>query len=145
MAAYNLLIVGDDSGLCREAVFALSGRGLGVTVARSERDALERFQKGRFDMVITQLKLPEGDGLQVLKRTKALSPATKVLVVTEPKSLRQAMTAIEMDADDFVLQPINTEELVCRVRRCLDSIALEQDIRRLAAAVRRGALTAAGG
>ena len=84
------------------------------------------LEKTKFDLVITDLMMPGIDGFGVLKAVKKLAPQTSVIILTGYGDMRAAIDALRLGADDFTLKPCEVDELVFRIRRCLEKQSLLQ-------------------
>jgi DNA-binding NtrC family response regulator len=98
---------------------ALEGQGHDVLEARDEPEAIQHMRQSRPAVVLTDLKLPSGDGLGVLRAAKELDPELQVVVMTAYGSIQDAVTAIREGAMDFVAKPIDPDHLVLMVARAI--------------------------
>ena len=83
-------------------------------------------REAQYDLVITDLMMPGIDGFGVLKAVKDMAPLTSVIILTGYGDMRSAIDALRLGADDFLLKPCDIEELVFRIRRCLERRSLLQ-------------------
>jgi DNA-binding NtrC family response regulator len=120
---------------------ALEGQGHLVLEAHDEPEAIQHMRQSRPAVVLTDLKLPSGDGLGVLRAAKELDPELQVVVMTAYGSIQDAVTAMKEGAMDFVAKPIDPDHLVLMVERAIaqrrmlsDYMLLKQEL-----AERRGA------
>jgi DNA-binding NtrC family response regulator len=98
---------------------ALEGQGHLVLEARDESEAIQHMRQSRPAVVLTDLKLPSGDGLGVLRAAKELDPELQVVVMTAYGSIQDAVTAMREGAMDFVAKPIDPDHLVLMVARAI--------------------------
>src|SRR5262245_4499258 len=98
---------------------ALEGQGHVVLEARDEAEAIQHMRQSRPAVVLTDLKLPSGDGLGVLRAAKELDPELQVVVMTAYGSIQDAVTAMREGAMDFVAKPIDPDYLVLMVARAI--------------------------
>ena len=120
----NVLIVDEDQELVKSLAGYLSRNGHHSRVATDEGQALKALeQESGFDLVITGLNLPGGDGLAVLRRVKRLDPATPVVVITSQGSVQSAVEAMKQGAADFLLKPVTVELLEELAKRMLTPVA----------------------
>ena len=104
-----------------------SGRkDFAVTAVADGSEAIDDLEKTQFDLVITDLMMPGVDGFGVLKAVKKHVPQTSVIILTGYGDLRAAIDALRLGADDFSLKPCEIDELVFRIRRCLEKQSLLQ-------------------
>jgi DNA-binding NtrC family response regulator len=120
---------------------ALEGQGHVVLEAHDEPEAIQHMRQSRPAVVLTDLKLPSGDGLGVLRAARELDPELQVVVMTAYGSIQDAVTAMKEGAMDFVAKPVDPDHLVLMVERAIaqrrmlsDYMLLKQEL-----AERRGA------
>jgi len=99
---------------------ALENAGHAVDTAKNGREALERLQRSRYALLITDLRMPEVDGLELLKRARAIDPQLGVLLMTAFGTVSDAVTAIREGAYDFLTKPVDPDHLVLVVQRMID-------------------------
>jgi DNA-binding NtrC family response regulator len=132
----RLLIVDDERGI----VVALKGlftkEGYEVETADSGEQALEKFNAGFFDVVITDLSMKAMDGLQLLKRIRELEPNCAVLMITAYGTQRIAVEAMKAGAEDYLPKPFDNDELRLKVRRVMETQLLRRAHNRLLEQVR---------
>lgn len=123
----NILII-DDEPLMRISISdALKIEGYNIVSLSSGREGLKTIKENSFDIVITDLKLPEIDGLQILKACRQFSPATKVLLITAYGSVESAVEAMKQGAYDYITKPFSMDELILIVRRLIELRGLEDE------------------
>ncbi|MEW6218244.1 MAG: response regulator [Thermodesulfobacteriota bacterium] len=127
MGATRLLLVDDEEIVLRALSRDLNAEGYEVAAVGSGQDALLRLGKDvRFDVVITDLVMEGLDGIQVLREARRLDPEVGVIILTGHGALSSAIDALRLGADDYLLKPCATEELLLRIRRCQE----RQELRR---------------
>lgn len=102
----------------------LTGAGHQVTPVGSVAQAKEALELAQFDVVVTDLILPEGDGMELLEHIKVSSPDTPVLVITGLDKVEPAVRAIKSGASDYLVKPLNPEVLNHAVNRALTQRSL---------------------
>lgn len=113
------ILVADDEPAIRKVVRdALEREGHDVTTAIDGREALERFDEGRFDLLVTDLAMPRVDGLELVKEVRRRSPLP-ILVLTVRNEEREKVRLLDEGADDYVTKPFGVAELVARARALL--------------------------
>lgn len=116
------ILVADDERHLRTALFtALTRLGHAVELAENGQEAVNKFQSQKFDLVITDLRMPALDGLGVLSAVKKLSPATPVIMMTAYGSVETAVDAMREGAQDFILKPFPAGVIEEAVNRALAS------------------------
>ena len=98
---------------------ALEAHGHAVLEARDEPEAVQQLQQARPVVVLTDLKLPVGDGFGVLRAAKELDPELQVVVMTAYGSIQDAVTAMKEGAMDFLAKPIDPDHLLLMVERAM--------------------------
>ena len=113
------VLVADDEPAIRKVVRdALERDGHEVDAAIDGQEALERFEDGRFDLVVTDLAMPRVDGLELVKEVRRRS-AVPILVLTVRGEEREKVRLLDAGADDYVTKPFGVAELVARTRALL--------------------------
>ena len=120
----RVLAVDDDETARRNLVLALAREGCEVVTAASGREALEQLEAREFDVLLTDLRLGQSDGMELLERTRARWPDTRVVVITGYASIPSAVEAVKKGAFQYLAKPFAIEELRFIVRRALDGRAL---------------------
>jgi CheY-like chemotaxis protein len=118
---YNVLVVDDDPEVLVVVSLALEVFGYHVTPALNGLAALKILQKKRFDLLVTDLMMDDMDGIALLKETKHLYPATKVILMTGFYDPDLILEAIQNQADDYVLKPFSIELLQVKAAQCLEN------------------------
>src|SRR4051812_27608150 len=120
---------------------ALEAQGHSVIEAHDEAEAIQHLQQARPAVVLTDLRLPNGDGFGVLRAAKELDPELQVIVMTAYGSIQDAVTAMREGAMDFLAKPVEPDHLLLMVERAMaqrriltENILLKEEL-----AERRGA------
>jgi two-component system response regulator RegX3 len=114
----TVLLVDDEPGICDTASFALEREGYDVTTAGGAEDALAAFNQGSFDVVLLDIGLPDGSGLDVCRAIRASGP-TPIVILSARGTESDRVVGLELGADDYVTKPFSLAELVSRVRAIL--------------------------
>ncbi|HKQ60597.1 MAG TPA: sigma-54 dependent transcriptional regulator [Candidatus Polarisedimenticolaceae bacterium] len=115
------LLVAEDESTLREGITqAFQDRSWQVAGAGDVRTALGLLEQELFDVVVTDMKMPEGSGLEVLKRSKMINENTLVLVMTAYGTVESAVAALKAGAFDYILKPFDLEELELKVEKALE-------------------------
>ena len=120
----SVLIVDDEPLMRLSMVDALSAVGYAVEEAATGTEGIEKIRSQRFHVVITDLRLPGADGLQILQTCKESSPNTEVVVITAHGSVDTAVHAMKCGAYDYITKPFSMEELLLAIKRLADMVAL---------------------
>ena len=129
----RVLVVDDEPKLGRVVAQMLELDGHAVTRAGGGREALERLGEERFDVVVTDLRMPEVDGLAVLRAARALGPPAEVVLMTAYGTAESAVEAMKSGAADYVTKPFSMDELRLRVARLAAQQSAELQRSRLVA------------
>lgn len=113
-------MVDDDIVAAELLTEVLAREGYDVSLATRGKDAVKMAEGAHFDVVITDLKMPDFSGLDVLKAFKRLSPQTIVFVITAFGSFETAIDAIQSGAYDYITKPFKIDDIKSKVKRCLE-------------------------
>jgi DNA-binding NtrC family response regulator len=141
LSSFPVLLVEDKDSLREMLRLALETQGHLVVEARDEPEAIERLRQCRPAVVLTDLKLPSGDGFGVLRAAKAIDPDLQVVVMTAFGSIQDAVTAMRDGAMDFLAKPVDPDHLLLMVERAIAQRRILADYMLLKeeSAARRGA------
>ncbi|MBW1701928.1 MAG: sigma-54-dependent Fis family transcriptional regulator [Deltaproteobacteria bacterium] len=122
MPGQSILVVDDEQDMRVALTHALSRSGHSVETASSGFEALEKFKSEEFGLVITDVKMPEMSGMEVLEGIKKLSPQVPVIMITAYGTVNNAVEAMKEGASDYILKPFDSEILESAVKRaCTNS------------------------
>ena len=140
-APAQILIVEDKDSLRTMLRHALERQGHAVIEARDQAEALKMLQQAQPALVLSDLRLPEGDGFGVLRASKEIDPDVPVIVMTAYGSIEDAVTAMKEGALDFLAKPVDPDHLLLLVSRALEQrrLVTENLLMKEELAVRRGA------
>ncbi len=123
----NILII-DDELLMRISISdALKEEGYNVQSAASGSEGLRAIRDNAYDVIITDLRLPEVDGLQILKACNQYTPKSKILMMTAYGSVETAVEAMKQGAYDYITKPFSMDELLILVKRLMTLRELEDE------------------
>ena len=115
----NVLVVDDEKTVCNSCRKILTQAGYNVDVALSGEEALNKVKGNGFDVVITDWKMPEIDGIEVAKRIKKENPNIAVIMITGYPSVETSIKAIRSGVSDYVPKPFTPDELSDAMIRAL--------------------------
>ena len=124
----RILVVDDEKQVADVLVDYLSNLGYQTVAAYSGYDALSKFKDGDFQLIITDLKMPEMDGMGLLEVVKGWDKRAMVIVITGYGTIESAVEAITKGAYDFIPKPFKMEELEIIIERALDRYALSKQL-----------------
>jgi DNA-binding NtrC family response regulator len=144
--ALPILIVEDKDSLRAMLRHALEAQGHAVVEARDQPEAVKSLRETRPGIVLSDLRLPEGDGFGVLRAAKELDPELPVIVMTAFGSIQDAVAAMKEGALDFLAKPVDPDHLLLLVERATAQrrMAMENLLLKEELAARRGAPTIVG-
>ncbi|MGC9319015.1 MAG: response regulator transcription factor [Armatimonadota bacterium] len=114
----TILVVDDDAATRKMIATALEGNGYGVATATTASEALDAIQSEELDLVLLDLILPDGDGVDVCRQVRQYS-AVSIIMVTAKRDLTDRLAGLDAGADDYVTKPISIGELLARVSALL--------------------------
>jgi DNA-binding response OmpR family regulator len=116
------ILVVDDEKEIREFLNKALSRlgGYHVELAGSGEEGLQKIEKNPFDLVLTDLKMPKMDGLQLIAEIAKLKPETLTMMMTGHGTIDSALEAMKHGASDYLIKPLNLDELMVRIRKVLD-------------------------
>jgi two-component system, NtrC family, response regulator PilR len=129
--AKRILIVDDEQSMCEMLAILLKKEGLDVRSAGSRAGAADLLRQGPVDLVLTDVQLPDGDGLEILRHVKSASPETAVVVMTAYGTTEMAVAARKLGAEAYILKPFDVDELRIVVRDALANRRLREEVVRL--------------
>ncbi|ULA63994.1 MAG: Regulatory protein AtoC [Nitrospira sp.] len=116
----KILVVDDEPGLRDVLSIMLNRAGYAATSVSGGEEAIEQLQKEIFDLVITDLRMPKVDGMDVLRAVKSASPETVVLIITAFATADSAVEAMKQGAYDYLTKPFQVDEVQLIVRNALE-------------------------
>jgi two-component system response regulator PilR (NtrC family) len=116
----KILIVDDEQSLREVLSIMLKRAGYTVTSASDGEEAIEFIHKEIFDLVITDLRMPKIDGMELLKAVKSVSPETVVLIITAFATADSAVEAMKQGAYDYLTKPFQVDEVQLIIRNALE-------------------------
>src|SRR3954468_4347701 len=126
----TVLIVDDEQLIRWSLAERLKADGLHIVEAGTAHEALERFARD-IDLVLLDYRLPDGDGLHVLKRMKATQPDVPIILLTAFSSIETAVEAMKQGAYHYANKPFNLDEIAMLVEKALETTRLRREVRTL--------------
>ncbi len=123
----RILIADDDPMLLKSLSRMLEMNGYSVECAEDGRSALERIERNGHDVILSDLEMPELNGLELLEKAKEKCPESAFIVITAYGTVEDAVRAMKMGADHFVTKPINDEDILSHISSFFQQRALEQE------------------
>ncbi len=123
----KILVVDDEKRMCESLRTLLSKAGYNVTAVEKGEEALSKIHKNDFDLVITDIKMPQVDGLDILKAARNKDETALVILMTGYASLESAISAINEGAYDYLMKPIEFSDLKLTIQRALEKRRADKD------------------
>ena len=124
MTQEKILVIDDEKATLKMFRLFLDVYGFDILTAESGEEGLEVFDREKPDIVLTDIKMPGMDGIEVLQQIKKRSPATEVIVITGHGDMDLAIQALNLDAADFINKPIQRQSLEQGLSRARERLKL---------------------
>ncbi len=131
MSEHQILIIDDEPAQVQALAGFLKKKGFGVEKANAGFDGLNILERQPIDLVITDFKMPDLDGIEVLKRAKAINPEIDVIVMTAFGSIESATEAMRAGAIDYLTKPVDLDQLEIIINKALEHKQLVSENRLL--------------
>jgi DNA-binding response OmpR family regulator len=115
----RLLFADDDAGIRFVVRDQLTPEGFDVHTAEDGREAMERLLENTYDIVLLDIKMPEKDGLEVLKFMREKNIRPRVIMLTAVEDINVAIQAVKLGANDYITKPFSLETLLAGISRIL--------------------------
>ncbi|MFO7972999.1 MAG: response regulator, partial [Candidatus Hydrogenedentota bacterium] len=120
LAAKRVLILDDEPGILEVLSQHLSEAGYDCTTTTSPGKTLDLLRTEQFALLLTDLRMPEMDGLEVVRRARNIVPDLSIIVVTALAEVTQAIECMRLGAEDYVLKPFNLQDISRSVGRAVE-------------------------
>lgn len=128
---FDILAIEDDRRMRDLLMEILSRNGCSVFPAKNGEEGLELLERRNFDLVITDLKMPDIDGITILSRAREINPESLVIVITAYGTVESVIEAMKLGAYDYIQKPFEPEELMLVIKKALDYKRLADENLRL--------------
>jgi DNA-binding NtrC family response regulator len=125
MKKNRILIVDDDHAMRLALAESLESCGYDISAAENGSEALNLFNKRKFDLVVTDMKMPEMSGIEVLQGVKKMSPDVPVILITAYGTVNTAVEAMKEGAAEFIMKPFSLDDLEALVKNVLNTSKTE--------------------
>jgi DNA-binding NtrC family response regulator len=132
----HILLVEDETNMAKMQAKILQRKGYEVDTAANGREALNKLDRTNFDVVITDLKMPVMDGMQLLREMNIKERGCAVIVLTGHGTIESAVEAMQHGAADYLTKPCNPDELLLKVDKLLETKRLREEVAQLRREVR---------
>jgi two-component system response regulator PilR (NtrC family) len=123
----NILVVDDEQGMRQLLTLVFTRAGHQVRAAEHGRRAVELLREQAADVIVSDVRMPDMNGIELLRAVRALFPEVAVVLMTAFASLETAREAFKLGADDFIQKPFDVDELKLIVERALEKLALRKE------------------
>lgn len=127
--AKKILLVDDEEGIRKVLAISLRDKGFQVFTAESGNKALQIFEEYEPSVVLTDIKMPGMDGIELLQKIKSDRPETEVIMITGHGDMELAVQSLKFDATDFITKPIRDEVLEIALKRAFERITMREQLR----------------
>lgn len=125
----RVLVVDDEENIREVLSNYLESMNYDVQTAEDGQDALNKYQKGEFDLIISDLLMPNVDGLELLKRVRDMDKDVIFLMITGYPSIETAVDAIKKGAYDYITKPFHMEDVKLRIERAFEKRSLRERLK----------------
>ncbi len=125
----KILLIDDEPDIVRVLSMSLKADGYDVIPAYSGVEGIEVFEKERPDIVLTDIKMPGMDGIEVLKKVKSIEPGSEVIIITGHGDIDNTIEALQYGASDFINKPVRDEALAIALKRAQDKLEIKRQLR----------------
>ena len=129
--AQRALVIDDDKATLDLMEFQLKAEGFRVTKAENGREGLKYIEDEDFDIILTDLQLPDLSGINIVERSKEISPDTEIIMVTGYGSTEKAIEATKAGAFYYVEKPVEFDELIVLIEKAIERKQQKEEIREL--------------
>lgn len=126
---FTILLIDDEEGIRKVLKITMEHSGFNVLLAPDGDSGLRIFMEKKPQIVITDIKMPGINGIEVLKKIKDLSPETEVIMITGHGDMDLAVQSLQYEAADFITKPIDSDALELSVQKAIDRISINKKIK----------------
>ncbi len=121
----TILVVDDDETVVEAVEAALESKDYRVISANSGEEALKKFEESKVDIIVSDIKMPEINGLELLRKVKERKPSTRVIMMTAYASVDSAVEAMREGASDYIRKPIEVKDIRTTILGAVENLELE--------------------
>ena len=126
----EIMVVDDDRNLCESLEMILNEVGYGVLSVYNGKDAIKAAQEHEFDAAIIDIRLPDIDGVEVLRQLNQMDTNMGIMMVSGEATVETAVGSLNQGADAFLLKPVNAKDIILRLERITRLKAAQREIER---------------
>ena len=124
----RILLIDDEPDIVRVLSMSLKADGYDVIPAHSGVEGIEIFEKEKPEIVLTDIKMPGMDGIEVLKKVKSIEPESEVIIITGHGDIDNTIEALQYGASDFINKPVRDEALTIALKRARDKLEIKKQL-----------------
>ncbi len=122
----SILIVDDQRSMCESLQMLLRMEGFSAEFTTDPREAVNLAARSAPDVIVTDMRMPELSGIELLQAVKAASPRTEVIVMTAHATVDSAVSAMKLGAFDYIMKPFKNEAILAKIRRAMEKARAER-------------------
>lgn len=116
----NMLIVDDDEKIINYLSNVTGNMGLSPDLARNGHEAIMQIKEKHYDLIISDIRMPEASGIEVLEKAKKMNPDTRVMLITGYADFETSVSALRLNADDYIQKPFKLAEIVDKIKQNIE-------------------------
>ena len=128
---HSILVVDDEESILEFLDIMLKREGYDVATAKGGAEAIEKFKTGHFELVITDISMPEMSGMELMEKIQQVNAGTAFIVMTAHGSTESAVEAMKMGAQDYLTKPFKIDEMKIAIESAFKTVSLEKENRLL--------------
>jgi two-component system response regulator PilR (NtrC family) len=123
----SILIADDEDSIRESLTIVLEDEGYNCTAVKDGSEAIDAIDKASYDIIVTDLKMPDTNGIEVLEYALKHSSDTLTIIITAHGTIETAIQALRKGAADYILKPLEFDEVLIRIKNLLDQKSLAQE------------------
>lgn len=123
----RILVVDDEPSICEFFEIFLSKEGFDVTTTTKSLAAYSMMKEDTYDVLVSDIRMPEMTGLELLEKTRSLSPVPLVILITAYASIESAISALKHGAYDYIIKPFQIDDILHVIRKAVEKLGLERE------------------
>ena len=122
----SILVIDDDEGIRKTLTKILTEKGYSVDSAETGREAIRKTNVKFYNMALIDIRLPDMDGVELLRKIKATKPKMRKIIITGYPTLQNAVEALNKGADAYIMKPLEMEKVLATIKEQLEKQRKEQ-------------------
>jgi DNA-binding NtrC family response regulator len=127
----SILVIDDEKVICKGCRYSLSGMGHQVSCCMTAGDGLEEINTRNYDVILLDLKLPDIEGMEILRQVMSQRPDECIIIMTGYSTVKNAVEAMKLGAFDYLTKPFTDDELIITVQKAIEKKSLVGENKRL--------------